>query len=548
MANLAAKHPTFDIRAPDWTLMRHSEAGERAIKGQRTIYLPPSTMMLTRGMQSPRQLGWQMYNSYIGRAVYHDIVRPALDAMLGVMHSKPADIKLPAKMQPMLDCVTFNGDNMQTLLQRINEKQLLTGRIGLMLDVQTGARVDGSLVAPNGAVKANGGLPYIVTYEAESIGNWDTSKVNDNTGMRSLQFVVLNETGVERTNGLTWQTIVKYRVLAMGDTTQDCFPGIPNSPVYCSAGVRAREDVVGGDFQAVVFPGGATLDAIPFVLVGPKDLVPEPDQPPLLPLARIALALYRGEADYRQALYLQGQQTLVTIGAQSNNVGAQNGLGEGEATGNVQEVGASATLELPLGGDAKYIGASADGLAQLAASIQEDKRQAAHLGANLLETQGAAAESGDALYIRTSAKTSSLTSVAKTGAAGLELLLKGAARSIGADPDQVSVEPNLEFSDSQVQALDLVNLMTAKVAGLPMSDETAHWFMAQNGFTNKTYDEEKLAMQDDAPPPVMNRGVAGNPSLDPNAPPVAKTKTTTGYTGKAPPPTSKKAPAKPAAK
>lgn len=491
MATLTAKHPTWIIREADWILMRHSEAGERAIKGQRMRYLAPSSMMVARSMNSPADLGWKMYDSYLSRAVYHDIVRPALDAMIGVMHSKPAKINVPKRMEPLLKRATFNGDSMDVLLQKINEAQLLTGRIGVMLDVAQDAQVDK--------------LPYLVTYSTESIVNWDTSKVSENDGFRALQFVVLNETGMERTNGLEWQVVVKHRVLAMGDKTQDVFPGAPNGPVYCAAGVRIAESVIGDDFGVVHF-GGNTLDAIPFVFIGPKDLVPEPDVPPLLPLARIALAIYRGEADYRQALYLQGQQTLVTVGAATN------------ATDTL-EVGASAEIALPIGGEAYYIGASADGLKAQADAILEDKRQAAHLGANLLETQGGAAESGDALLIRTAARTSSLTTVAKAGAAGLELLLKQAAVWVGANPDEVSVEANLEFGDRDTLAINLVQIMSAKMQGLPMADETVHWYMAQNGFTNKTFEEEKEAMQDDAPRILGGPGMPGG-QLGPDGQPI----------------------------
>jgi hypothetical protein len=60
-------------------------------------------------------------------------------------------------------------------------------------------------------------------------------------------------------------------------------------------------------------------------------------------MARLGLAIYRTEADYRQALYMQGQDTLVIWAATVSR--------------DRQQVGAFGSIELPLGGEAKFIGA-----------------------------------------------------------------------------------------------------------------------------------------------------------------------------------------------
>lgn len=505
---LSSKHPTYDSRFPDWKLMRDSYLGERTIKSKGLEYLPATSLMESRGMTSGR-IGFKMYEAYKMRAVYHDIVKPALEAMIGVMHRKPASIEVPPKLEKMLERITFNGEDAQTLLQRINEQQALMGRIGLMLDVATGA-------------KANA-LPYVVSYSAESATNWDTNKVSDETGERALQFVVLNESGFERTQGLTWNQITRYRVLCMADKCADIFPGIEAlGPVYVAGHVKASENIGPADFKKFEL-AGQNLESIPFVFIGPRDLSPEPDMPQLLSLARIALAIYRGEADYRQSLFMQGQQTLVIKGAQVAPSGAAIDP-KTPQTSNV-EVGANATIDLPIGGDAKYIGADAGGLKALASAIEDDKRQAAHLGASLLDQKGNAAESGDALQIRSAARTSSLTTMAKAGAEGLRQILRSAAELVGEDPDKVKVEPNLDFGDGEVATLDLVNLMTAKMLGAPISKKTVHWWMSQKDFTPLTLDEELTAIDEEGPDDTGGTpGLAGVPGAkpkpgDPNAPP-----------------------------
>jgi hypothetical protein len=493
---LSSKHPTFDTRFPDWVLMRDSFLGERQIKHKGLAYLPATNLMETRGMSVGRP-GLKMYEAYKLRAVYHEIVKPALEAMIGTMHRKPAEIELPSSMEDMRDSATFQGENLQTLLQRINEQQALMGRIGLMADVATGATVDKQ--------------PYIVTYSAESMFNWDTTRVSDDKGARALQFVILNESGFERTQGLTWNQVVKYRVLAMADQCEDIFPGIAAlGPKYVAGHVKSEESIPTGNFQ-VVQMGSNELSSIPFVFVGPRDLAPEPDAPTLLSLARLALAIYRGEADYRQALFMQGQQTLVIKGATTAPSGSE--LNTNTPQTSKVEVGANATIDLPIGGDAKYIGASADGLQALANGIDADKRQADRLGANLLDQKGNAAESGDALQIRSSARSASLTTMAKAAAEGLQKVLRACAELKGADPSKVTVQPNLDFADVDVQALDLVNIMTAKSLGAPISKKTVHWWMTQHEFTNATFEDEMSEI--DAEPPDIavggTPGVAGIP-------------------------------------
>jgi hypothetical protein len=130
---------------------------------------------------------------------------------------------------------------------------------------------------------------------------------------------------------------MRFRVLARRGAISgdwDGLPGTDNQYVACE--VESTQNAPGEDF---IIPSlaGKPLDAVPFVFVGPRDLVPTPDMPVLMPLARIALAIYRTEADYRQALYMQGQDTLVVVGQQAT-------------LDQKTTVGAFGSIDLPIGG------------------------------------------------------------------------------------------------------------------------------------------------------------------------------------------------------
>jgi len=269
-----------------------------------------------------------------------------------------------------------------------------------------------------------------------------------------------------------WENVKSARVLLMQD-------GVATMGVFTD----------NFDITAMVAPSiaGRTLERLPFVIVNSKDIVPDPDDPPLMGLARLALACYRGEADYRQTLFMQGQDTLVVIG----------GAGDEEI-----RAGAGAQISLGTGGDAKYIGVSGDGLEEMRLSIENDHAKAAEIGGQLLAASDGNAESGDALRIRVSARTSSLNQIALAGAGGLQTILRTMAEWVGADPEEVTVTPNLDFADDKLDGPTLVSFMTAKSLGAPLSKRSIHNLMRKRELTEMTYEEELAEIEQEEPEPT----------------------------------------------
>ena len=352
------KHPEYVARLGEWLQMRDTYAGEREVKRKRLDYLPATEAMIQDGMTQPSSPGWKDYEAYLKRAYFHDSVRDAVKAMVGIMHMKPAVIKLPPKLAPMVDKATIQGEGLQMLMRRINEAQLVYGRCGLLVDAPTG-------VDPFNAI------PYISFYEPERIINWDAGRRDE--GRNLLELVVLDESGFQR-EGFTWVNERKHRVLARGipnslesgwtrPTTADKF-------ALCVK-VNDMSMPIPSDFINPQI-GGILLDDIPFVFIGANDLVPEPEVPPLLGLSNLALAIYRGEADYRQTLFLQGQNTLVIIGRAGDD-------------DEQLRVGAKGVINIRIGGDAKYIGVSAAGLGEMRTSLKTDQDNAGAMGVAFMD-------------------------------------------------------------------------------------------------------------------------------------------------------------------
>lgn len=452
-------HPQFADNVQTFQLLRDSFLGERHIKSKGTQYLPPTAGQIEfgQGKGSGKTDGDRLYQAYKMRAVYHDDFKRTVRALMGLMHREDAVIELPPALEGLRTMATPEGETLQVLLRRINEQQFVKGRFGLQLDVD-----------------ANRPLPYIVGWYAESIRNWNVeNELRENEIQRSLKWALLDESRFEPNANMldvernySWTQIQAYRRLALNDAGQ-----------YVTQVERDGQTLP----EVVPQLQGRAFERIPFVVANSTDLLFDIDEPPLEGLANLMLAVYRGEADYREALHRTGQDTLVLIGAP---------MPEDESGRPVDRlVGSNAVIEVPIDGDAKYIGVSGQGLAEMREAMANDRKEAGEYGGTLFDSERGA-ETGEALNMRADGKTATLLSIAKTGAAALEQILRDAAEWIGANPDDVTVQPNLDFLSNGMSAEELASLMGSKMMGAPLSLRTIHGQMQKRDLTEMEYEDE----------------------------------------------------------
>lgn len=465
------KHPDFISQLGNWIQLHDVYEGEKEIKRKRLDYLPATEAMLQDGMTTPSAPGWKDYEGYLTRAYFHDHFRDAVKAMVGMLHMKPAVIKLPPKLAPMVDKATIQGEGLQMLMRRINEAQLVYGRCGLLVDAPTGAD-------PYTA------LPYLSFYDPQRIINWDAGREDE--GRNQLELVVLDESGFQR-EGFTWVSERKHRILTRGipeSLESGWTRPSPEDNFSVCVKVNDMSMPIPSDF---IFPqiAGRQLNEVPFVFIGCNDLVPQPDMPPLLGLSNLCLTIYRAEADYRQTLFMQGQNTLVVVGPAGD-------------TDTQLRVGAKGLIWLKIGSSAEYIGVSATGLGEMRQSLKTDMDAAAAAGVAFMDVGNARGESGEALRIRVAARTTTISAVAQSAGAGLEQALKLCATWVGEDPDEVSVTPQTDFADQNVAGAALLAFMQAKQLGLPLSLKSMHRMMQLNDMTEMTFDEENDQIEEEA--------------------------------------------------
>lgn len=513
---ISSPHPDYSARRPDWVTMFDTNEGQRHIKSKTTTYLPATSGMRALGLGTTEE-GYDLYQAYLTRAFFPDLVKETVRALVGILNRESANIELPDALEDMRTIATSKGESLDDLLVSIHMNQLLYGRAGLLLDVDE-----------------QRDLPLVVCYPGPQILNWDDltmagvtiqDEERRNQALRKLLLIVLDETRYERETGnaYEWNLVSRYRALTLGEA----------GTTYQSE--LERE----GALQAPVIPQirGRTLDEIPFTCINTTDLATKPGEVPLINLANLALAIYRGEADHRSALFMSGQDTLVLLGYDPN---AQADPDANPASDAKPIIGSGAYLALPdPDADAKFIGPDSQALAEQRTSLEDDYKRAGEEGIKLLSS-GAGAEAAETLRIRVAARTATLQTIAITAAAGLENALRQAATWVGANPDDVRVEPNLDFVAEMQDPAQLMQFAQAKRAGVPLSWRSIHNWLRQKDYTELTLEEEIEEIEreeEEIESRITGRDNAGEPGVDPlEDPAMAQARQAAAQAGQAPQP------------
>lgn len=461
---LSSVNYEFSKMEPYWRKLDDLYRGEDVVKRAGIRYLPPSSGMILDGLGTPNSIGDQLYMAYLKRADYINHVKNGVDRYVGLCHQSAPTIQLPKEMEYLRDKATKDGQSLESLLRMINSEQVKLGRCGLFIDLNT---------------DKNGSEPYIAFYDAFSIINWNNS--DDPHGYSDLSMLVLHE--IEHVcKDFQWNDIDRYRVCLLGDGSSPTANDVYTQGVF-------EENAFNPELMFTPKYLNKKLNEIPFVFINACDCLSRPDYPPLDNLANTSLSAYRLSADYKQALHMQGQDTLVIKGNLLNvsesvpSDNTENALSQGIRTG------AGAVLNIGADGDAKFIGVSGDGIPEMRSALENVYNRCEVESGNLL-VNGATFESGESLKTRLTAQTATLNQIALTGAFGLQKALRIIARWIGANEEEVIVQPNLEFSDFRITGDDLVKITTAIQLGFPMSLQSAYEYAQSKGYTKEPFETQ----------------------------------------------------------
>lgn len=413
-------------RRAEWELMRDAMAGEGDIKARGELYLPKPG-----GFRSDPSQELALYAAYRARATFPEMLAPSVSAMIGIIHGQEIKIEVPDAMQFLWENADGLGLPLEAFHRRITRELLVIGGYAVLAD----APIDG-------------GSPFLSGYARDTLINWD----ND--------FWVLDESGMRR-DGYVWEQIERYRVLGL-DTfyLQTIFDG---------------KDAAGVDIE-VRGIGGKRLPRIPLAVANARDLSPKVETPPLIGVARAALAFYQLSADYRWQLFMSGQETLVAINGEAPTM-----VGAGVA----HEMHGSEGITP----DLKYVSPSCSGIDAHLKAMEDTRTAAIQAGARLLEQSDQVQESGSARKLRFASETATLTSIAQSSCLLLERSLRNVAMIMGIPETDIMVNAPTDLMDRSITPADAEALMRVWLGG-GMSWETYYENMQRGGIASAERDAD----------------------------------------------------------
>jgi len=404
---------------PLYELISDALEGERRIKSQRTKYLPRPSCPDDPVVAENR------YNTYLLRALYYNVTRPTLDALVGQLFLRKTVVELPEMLKPLIENLNGEGLSLEQLLKQAANCVLAYGRGGFLADFP---KTNGETTV--GEIKSGEVRPVIRFYEPWTIRNW---RVEKRGKLLKVVMLVLDETYEYASNESIFnvEKRLRNRVFTLSESGQ-C-----NVTVYDEGKIMYEYEMLNKD--------GLPMDSIPFEFIGSENNDPGIDEPPFYNLANLNIAHYRNSADYEESVYLTGQPTPVYTGLTEDWVELyfKDGV----------PFGSRASVPLPAGATAELLQAMPNTLAFEAMTHKEE--QMISIGAKIAKPKSTVERKEAEIKIEAAAQRSVLTTTKDNLQMAMIASLKRAADFIGADNESIKVELNENFDLQSMSAEEL---------------------------------------------------------------------------------------------
>lgn len=406
-------HPQYDMRAPQWKVMRDTAAGEMAVKEAGSEYLP------RLGGQDSEQ-----YEAYKMRALFYNATGRTIDGLSGMIFRKPPITVEPEGMASFLEDVTLDGVPFQGFAEMAVEEVITVARAGILVDFPS---VEGGTMTRAEAERMDL-RPFWRLYKAEGIIDWKVGRAGNRTVLMQVR---LAETAHE--DGETeFETaaVEQIRVLEMASASED-----GTGPLgYRQRLFRKNEAGEWAEFGDPIVPTmrGAALEYIPFVFLGPRDTTPNCDKPPLIDLACVNLSHYRTTADLEHGAHFTALPTPYCFGVDDDD--APETIGP-------ETLWHASTKDVTVG-MLEFTGA---GLASLEKRLEVKEGEMAALGARMLAPEKRQAEAAETATIHRYGEMSVLASIAQAVSIGLTQAMTIARDWMLGESGDVEVSLNRDF-------------------------------------------------------------------------------------------------------
>lgn len=430
-------HPEYTEHVDQWRRCRDALSGADAVKKGGEKYLP----------KLPGQ-DTDEYKAYKARALWYNASARTREGLTGLVFATAPVIEVPSGVEPILEDVNLKGKPFEDFAEDALEETIGIGRFGIFVDHPPA--VEG---VSRGDAQVMGLRPYVVPYVAETIINWQFSRINNRY---TLSQVVL-DMGLDENDKRYFKELV-LDVSTDGPGSASVYRvRIWKLPESDSSG-KASSDYVVVDEQTPI-KNGQPLDVIPFWFVGPEYGDTECDKSPILDLVDVNISHFKTAADLEHALFHCGLPTPVFAGFQFK---------EGEV---VKLGGTGGLVSADPQAKAYYLEFSGAGTGSLEKALDRKEGMMAKLGARMLAEDKKHAEAAETLKIRSSGESSSLASVANSVSATLTKVLQFLCEWAGLDGASALIRLSTDYSAAGMTAPDVAALVQAFQAGaLPLRD------------------------------------------------------------------------------
>lgn len=452
-------HPKYKLRLPQWQKCRDAFEGEDAIKERGSEYLPK-----LKGQSEDD------YSTYKRRALFYSITAKSVSALVGMATSCESKKIYPDSMKQYFeDSLMIQFDEIFSVSLT---ETLLQSRCGILVDLPS-----------------DGGDPYPTIYSAEDIINWRTNESGEPT-MVMLREVYDNEIDEYQT-----ESAIRYRELRLDDLGEYVQIIHESKRVSTLTSQSTQTSIPPESFDSVITKptvSGVPMTEIPFYLVNPLGIGFADHKPLMLDIANINISHYMSSADLEHGRHFTGLPTPVIIGADSNKD---------------LFIGSTKFLVIPdKGGNAKYLEFTGQGLQSLEKAMAEKQGQLASLSARLLDQSSRGSEAADAVKLRYSSETASLTTVVKSIRMALNLVYKTIAVMLKEDPSECSIVLGTDFMEAQLSAAEMNALFEGYIAGAISKESLVYNLRrGQRLDPNRSDDDEMKSIKEPLPQPAPNQ-------------------------------------------
>jgi hypothetical protein len=421
--------PTVQRQMPALALVRDLWGGTERLREKSTTYLP----------QAPGEAS-ENYNVRLYRSVLVNFFRRTVDGLVGLVFRKDPKLgdDVPLLIKEHWENIDLAGTHGDVFAREIMQDAKIAGHAAILVEYPATGGTQTAKPEVEGIIR-----PYWVPIQKDNIRSWRWTIEN---GRRILSQVVLRECSYEPVGEFGEEMVERYRVFYRDN-------GV--------VGFRLLRETENKELIIEAEGLYPTQDEIPIAEIptsGSKALFDS--DPSLEDVAHLNVAHYQQWSDYATSIHKTCVPIFVTVGLD------QMTGSDGQASPDLV-LGPNAGLDLPIGGDAKYVSHDGASLASCKAALDDLKSDIGSLGLAMLAPQKRAAETYGAKRLDKATGDSALSVDARGLQDGLERALGFHARYLKL-PDGGSIEINRDFEGMVMEPAVMSAFASLIREGLPL--------------------------------------------------------------------------------